>query len=212
MEKNAIRLIGRKSPLSSPFAVFEHFGSWRDMREQKKLPIGVYFVVVVVDDKNKADIYPNLFVQGYRPHSSGTQIHVDTRRYGSFVPDRMFVRSTDDVVYIESQLYQVKDDLGVEPVLTVGEAQNRSCVIKLADRICAERSFEKLSEVEHYSYACPASIGYFLGGRTYDVWSLLVGINTGFSLEKRVLIMDYHTGIPAIVPYQDSCFAPVVAK
>lgn len=212
MEKNAIHLIGHKSPLSSPFAVFEHFGSWRDLREQKKLPIGVYFVVVVVADKNKADIYPNLFVQGYRPHSSGAQIHVDTRRYAAFVPDQSLVKSLEDVVYVESQLYQVKSDLEVELVLTVGEAQNKSCLIRLADRICAERQLEKLSEVKHYSYACPESVGYFLKGRVYDVWSLLVGINTGFSLEKRVLIMDYHTGIPAIVPYQDKCFELISVK
>ena len=137
MEKNAIHLIGKKTPLSSRFAVFEHFSSWKNLKEQKKLPQGVYFVVVVAADKNKADIYPNLFVQGYRPHSSGAQIHADTRHYGAFVPDRAFVQSVEDVVYIESQLYQIKGDLDVALVLARGEAQDKLSIMSLADHICS---------------------------------------------------------------------------
>lgn len=207
--KNEIQLIGQKSPLNSAFAVFEHFSSWKKLKEEKKLPEGVYFAVLVIANKNKSDIYPDLFVQGYRPHSSGAHIHVETRGYGAFVPSDDQIKSLDDLVFEQAQLYQVKGNQKVELVLRNGECQSKIFVCHLVSRICAERNLERLSDIKHYRYRNSVSVGYFLAEREYEVWSLLVGVNTGFSLEKKVLIMDYYTGIPAIISYEDKCFKKI---
>ena len=172
------------------------------------MPDLVYFLVVTLADKDKADIRPNLYVQGYRPHSSGAHLSVDTRRYGEFVPnDKAQKRCfSDDIVFLECQLYQVKEDLDVELVLKSGDSHDKAKIAELAKRICWERGYQQLSDVAVYHYDCPRSAGYFLTGRQYKVWSMLVGEPTGFELRKRVLIFDYDTGIPAIVEYEDDCF------
>lgn len=209
-KEKAIEMVGTMSPCSSPFAIFEHFQDWKMVKTNKVLPDGVYFAVITLEDKSKAaDIHPNIFVQGYRPHSSGAQIHVDKRRYGKFISQGMPKEAPDDVAFNLVQLYQVKGDLKVELVLKQGECQTAAGVQKLVDRICGERQLEKLSEVKRYRYICPASVGYYLKNRTYNVWSVLVGVNTGFSLDKKVLVVDCLTAIPAIVPYEDSCFEKV---
>lgn len=204
--EKSIQIIGKRSPLDSAFAIFENFSDWVNLRKSKVLPDGVYFAVVLLGNKNKADIYPHIFVQGYRPHSSGAQIHVDKRRYGKFVLRGAKV-APDDVEFDTVQLYQIKGERAVELILTEGECQTLGGARKLIDRICQDRQLEQLSKVKHYLYDCPTSVGYFLKGRIYDVWSVLIGENTGFALEKKVLIVDYLTGIPAIVPYEDACFA-----
>ena len=94
MKKN-IKMVGEKSPIESSFAVFESFGDWLTLKRTKVLPQGVYFAVLRPTNKTKADIFPNLFVQGYRPHSSGAQIHVDKRRYAKFVPAGQKVAADD---------------------------------------------------------------------------------------------------------------------
>lgn len=210
MKKKAIEMVvGTKSSWSSPFAIFESFQDWEMIKTNKVLPDGVYFAVITLEDKSKADIHPNIFVQGYRPHSSGAQLHVDKRRYGKFISQGMPKEAPDDVEFDLVQLYQVKEGLKVELVLKQGECQTAAGVQKLVDRICEERQLEKLSEVKHYRYTCPKSVGYYLKNRTYNVWSIMVGVNTGLSLDKKVLIIDYLTGIPAIVLYEDSCFEKV---
>jgi hypothetical protein len=45
--------------------------------------------------------------------------------------------------------------------------------------------------------------------RSYDVWSVPVGKNEGLSLKKELLVIDYLTGIPAIVPYEEQNFEAV---
>ena len=207
MKKN-IKMIGKKSPIDSTFAVFESFSDWLTLKESKVLPEEVYFAVLRPTNKAKADIYPNLFVQGYRPHSSGAQIHVDKRRYAKFVPAGQKV-AADDLEFNKVQLYQVKGEREVELVLQEGESQTLAGAEKLVNRICSERKIEKLSDIKRYHYTCPNSVGYYLKDRDYDVWSVLVGENTGFSLTKKVLVVDYLTGIPAIVPYQDKSFEKI---
>jgi hypothetical protein len=212
MEKKAIIMVGKKSSPHSVFAVFEHFNDWTTLRENKVIPDGFYFAVILSQSKTKVDIFPNLFVQGYRPHSSGAQIHVDKRRYDKFVPDNGMRVTEDDIAFEQVQLYKVIDGRKVELIFTNGESRIESVVQSLADRICQDGNFEKLGSVKRYRYHCPIAAGYFLACRSYDVWSILVGKSNGFSLEKKVLIIDYLTGIPAIVPYDDRHFEAVLSE
>lgn len=209
MKKNAIQMIGRKSPLDSPFSVFESFGEWTSLKATKILPPNAYFVVVLLNKKIGADIHPNIFVQGYRPHSSGAHVSADKRRYGAFVPDGMPSKYNDDVVFITSQLYQIKGEHEVDLVLAKGECFQQEKMKNLVDRISQERQYSLLGELGLYTYHCTESFGYFLKDRTYKVWAILVGENAGFTLNKKMLIFDYSTGIPAAVPYHDKLFTKV---
>ena len=208
-EKKAIIMVGKKSSPHSVFAVFENFGDWKQLQQEKVIPNGFYFAVLKLDDKIRADIYPDLFVQGYRPHSSGAQIHVDKRRYGKFVEDEGMRVAKDDLVFSECQLYQIIKNREVELVLSDKESQVVSGVEKLVQRICMQQSLTVLSDILRYRYHCPESTGYFLKGRSYDVWFVLVGKNEGLFLKKEVLVIDYLTGIPAIVPYTELCFETI---
>jgi len=208
MNTDQIIMVGNRSDCHSDFAVFEAFKNWRQLRTVKILPERVYFAVLTIADKKKADIIPNLMVQGYRPHSSCAWLSVDTRRYGEFVKketvrDKVY---PDDVVFSESQLYRIKGETKVELVLLSGDSYKEEKIETLADCICKERGYEPLGELALYDYECPRSAGYFLKGRNYRVWAVLVGEPTGFELRKRVLIFDYWTGIPSIVEYNDECF------
>ena len=205
MEKSII-MVGQKSPLDSAFAVFEHFKDWGTLRKSKVLPENAYFLVVVLADKNKADIAPNLFVQGYRPHSSGSHVAVDCRRYGAFLPEEKAVLAKDDIQFLQTQLYQIKGEREVELILRDGECTQKEAIERLVNQICSERSYTLLNDVQKYMYNSLKSAGYFLGGRKYPVWGALIGENVDGQLVKKMLILDYYTGVPAVVVYVDSLF------
>lgn len=203
--KNSIVMIGDKSKALSSFAVFESFKDWKRIRDIKILPQGAYFAVLVLADRQAVDIMPDLFVQGYRPHSSGKNISADRRRYGEFVREKRD-GFNDDVVFLQSQLYQVMGEREVTLVLKNGDSHSVEKIAQLAERICVANGYERLSDIKEYRYNCPVSAGYFLACRTYRVWSVLIGEPTGFSLDKKVLIFEYETGIPAVVGYDDRHF------
>ena len=203
MKKEAIVLVvNKKSAPSSSFAVFETINSWATLKEIKVIPNGHYFAVLVVN--GNPDIRPDLFVQGYRPHSSCRVIHTDRRRYGEFVRNAR-PEFKDDVIFYDSQLYQIKGDLEVELILKSGESQNADEMQKLAQRICNDHGYIQLEPLETYEYACPVSVGYFLAGRKYHIRATLVGKVNELSMEKKLLIFEYETGIPALVEYQSDC-------
>ena len=205
MKNSSIIMVGDKSDAFSPFAVFETFKNWTSVRDVKILPQGVYFAVLVLTDYQTVDIRPDLFVQGYRPHSSGKNLSVDKRRYGEFVREKR-TNFKDDVVFCQSQLYQVMGEREVALVLKNGDSHCFEKIEQLTKKICAENGYERLSDIKKYSYSCPSASGYFLACRTYHVWSVLIGKSTGFALDKKVLIFEYETGIPAIVDYDDRNF------
>lgn len=206
MKEKSILMRGEKSDYTSSFSVFESLSSWEKVREYKVIPEGFYFAVLVVSGKKCVDVYPDLFIQGYRPHSSCGRMHVDKRRYAKFINDEGLREAPDDVVFFRSQLYQIVGKREVELVLKNGECRTVEGATKLTERICKEYSFEKLGDVKRCTYHCSDSSGYFLAHRSYDVWSVLVGENAGFTLDKKVLVIDYLTGIPSIVPYDESHF------
>lgn len=208
MRNDKIVMIGKKSNSYTSFAVFESLSSWRTLREMKVIPVGHYFAVLVVNDRICLDVRPDLFVQGYRPHSSSSVLHVDRRRYGEFVREAR-PEFKDDVVFCESQLYQVKGELEVELVLGAGEASDVTCMEGLVQRICAECGYNELGKLGVYSYECKKSVGYFLAGRKYKIWATVVGKVNELSMSKKILIFEYETGIPALIDFDTDCLSAI---
>lgn len=197
----------RRSPSASSFTVFEYFKNWSELKQEKVLPPGSYFVVVVVG-KKMVELKPDLFIQGYRPHSSSRIFGVSKRRYGAFVRcGSNNAAAEDDVVFEAANLYRIAGPQEVELILMDGESHDAVKIKELSARICATEQLEPLSSLCRYQYSPKESTLYFLAGRTYSVWSLVVGQSQGLSgMVKKVLVFDYETGIPAVVPYDESCF------
>ncbi len=205
MKKNSIILVGnRKSDCKSSFAAFESFGDWAMLRKTKVIPEGMYFVVVIPQNERKIDIVPDLFVQGYRPHSSSAEMYVDKRRYGRFVTET--VEFADDLPIFSSQLYQVIGERQVRLVLMEGESLEQDKIAALAGDICKELKLEQMSDLNTVMYHCSASSGYFLKQRDYKVWAMMVGERKDLCLVKKVLVFDFGTGIPGIVEYKAGDF------
>lgn len=207
--RKEIQLVGtRRSRPSSSFTVFEYFKNWTDIRQEKVLPVGCYFIVATVA-KKMVELRPDLFIQGYRPHSSCPVFSISKRRYGAFV--RVGLASEkiadDDVSFYQAQLYKVMGENDVELILKDGESHDRVKIQHVVSRICRDEKLETFGSLKRYLYSPKESILYFLAGRTYSVWSIVVGQSQGLSgIVKKVLVFDYETGIPALVPYDESCF------
>lgn len=209
MNETAIIMVGKKkSDCQSPFAVFETFKAWTHLREIKVIQNGFYFAVLVLQDKQNADIHPDLFVQGYRPHSSFAKLYVDKRRYGRFVKAEE-KEYCDDVVFAAVQLYQIMGAREVRLVLKNGESHDLAKVTELAGQICQELKLELLGNLRLVEYYCPVSSGYFLANYHYKVWAAVVGERNGLKLDKKALIFDYETGIPGVVEYDDRHFETI---
>jgi len=211
--KTEIVLKGEKrSDLNSSFAVFETFKDWKQLRENKVISKGMYFAVVIMKNQSRIEIMPDLFVQGYHPHSSGAALGNIKRRYGQFVrcdKANEYKRYHDDVVFLQANIYQCLGDREVELVLKDGENYDIKETQKFVERICKQRDLQILGELNVLKYSCPKSEGYFLKGRDYLVCAVVVGKSEQFSVHKQVLIFDFHTGIPAVVDYVDEAFSKV---
>lgn len=210
MEKNTIIMSGaKKSDVSTSFAVFESLNSWRRVADSKVIPYGVYFAVVTTN-KQWAEVKPDLFVQGYRPHSSSGMLSVIKRRYGAFVRyddnDDESQHYDDDVVFTQANLYQRINELEVELVLQDGDSHDCEAMTALMLRICEQQTLQPLGELKVLKYSCKNSKAYFLSGRSYKVWAVMVGKGEDMSMTKKVLIFDYETGIPALVDYDETSF------
>lgn len=208
MENERIELVGEKrSAVCSSFSVFETYVGWKKWRESKVIPDGKYFAVLTTT--HKVELKPDLFVQGYRPHSSSGALSVERRRYGEFVRYGLQGQReefNDDVVFLQANLYQVESGNKVELILEDGDSYSEEKMSDLVDRICWEQGLERLGDLHVCKYSCSLSEGYFLAGREYKVWAVLVGKNVELSLKKKVLVFDYETGIPALVEYEADAF------
>ncbi len=202
-------LVGSKSSsVHSNLAVFETFRDWKGLRSAKVIPNGAYFVAGVVDDvlkKRVCDIHPNIFVQGYRPHSSDGTFSGDRRRYGrlfigGFMP-RQF-EYEDDLYLAKGNLYRAVDDTSFEMVMYDGEWLIKANVEALFAHICEELSLERLSRCKRFWLMPTKSCGYFLRGKKYPVLSLLVGKAVPMAgVQKQVLALDLNSGVPGLLDY-----------
>lgn len=205
---NKFPLMGEKrSKASSTLANFEMYRDWKGLRITKVIPNGAYFVAGLLSDKqrNITDIVPDIFIQGYRPHSSDGTFSGDKRRYG-----RMFVgcnkpnelEFNDDLYLRDGNLYRAISDYGFELVFFNGEWLIKENVEKLFIGICQELSLEVLSRCKRFWLTPEKSCGYFLQGKHYPVLSLLVGSNEPMAgVKKKVLALDLNSGIPGLLDY-----------
>lgn len=198
----------KKSESSSPMAVFEYYKNWPVLKAMKIIPDGFYFLVGVSVGK-KIDIVPDLFVQGFQPHSNSGPFRSLQRGYGKiFVgTDQTSDITEDDVVLQQANLYQAKPNDQFELVLKCNEWHDQVTVEAFMQRFMIEHKLEKMSEIDLFKYRCPKSRGYYLSGRKYKVWAMLVGdASDGQRLQKKVLIVDYHTGLPCVVGFEANAF------
>ena len=201
----------RCSQGSSDLAVFESCSMWPKIRQSKIIPVGFYFVAGILAGrlKQKADLVPGIFIQGYRPHSSNGLFSSEKRGYGALLvkPESDVKTAPDDLVLCEANVYQMKEDHRFELVLMNSEWRHPEAVKQFMVRLRREHRLEEISDVKKCVYHCDKSRGYFLAGRDYEVWSQLVGLveNTQ-GLSKKVLVVDYNCGIPCVVDFKEENF------
>ncbi|OLA78944.1 MAG: hypothetical protein BHW57_08510 [Azospirillum sp. 47_25] len=184
---------------------------WPKIRQSKIIPVGFYFVAGILAGrlKQKADLVPGIFIQGYRPHSSNGLFSSEKRGYGALLvkPESDVKMAPDDLVLCEANVYQMKEDDRFELVLMNSEWRHPEAVKQFMVRLRQEHRLEEISDVKKCVYHCDKSRGYFLAGRDYEVWSQLVGLveNTQ-GLSKKVLVVDYNCGIPCVVDFKEENF------
>ena len=215
MEKKKEKfLVGeRRSSGASDLAVLKKKKNWPALHATKIIPVGFYFVAGILCDaqKRKADLHPNVFVQSYRPHSSSGMFAADKRAYGAlWVGDMPETAAKDDVHLLEANVYRMVHGDDFELVLANKEWENEEKVTAFMRRFREELGLEGLSGLKKFKYTCEKSRGYFLKGRTYEVWSQLVGRpEKSLELTKKVLIVDLHCGVPCVVDYAEENFSPI---
>lgn len=207
-------LVGeRRSSGASDLAVFENYKNWPALHATKIIPVGFYFVAGILchAQRNKADLHPDIFVQGYRPHSSSGMFAADKRAYGAlWVGEMPETAAKDDVHLLEANVYRMVHGDDFELVLANKEWENEEKVTAFMQRFREELGLEGLSGLKKFKYTCEKSRGYFLKGRTYEVWSQLVGRpEKSLELTKKVLIVDLHCGVPCVVDYAEENFSPI---
>lgn len=202
-------LVGSKSsPVHSNLAVFETFRDWKTLRSTKVIPAGAYFIAGVVGDglrKRVSDIHPNIFVQGYRPHSSDGAFAGEKRCYGRLFIGGAIPKSLeyeDDFYLAVGNLYRAINDTSFEMVMYDGEWLIKKNVEALFAHICEELSLEVLSRCKRFWLTPMKSCGYFLRGKKYPVLSLLVGKAVPMAgVQKQVLVLDLNCGVPGLLDY-----------
>ncbi len=207
-------LVGeRRSSGASDLAVFESYKHWPALHATKIIPVGFYFVAGILCDaqKRKADLHPNVFVQGYRPHSSSGMFAADKRAYGAiWVGEMPETAEKDDVHLLEANLYRIVHGNDFELVLANKEWEDEEKVDAFIRRFREEQGLEGLSNIKKLNYSCDKSRSYFLKGRKYEVLAQLVGRpEKSLELTKKVLIVDLHCGVPCVVDYQEDNFSPM---
>src|SRR5574344_295318 len=127
MDKEIKPLVGKKkTPVSEDLSNFESYAGWKSLKTSKVIPDGAYFVVGSLEGRNaklKSDIKPNIFVQGYRPHSSDELFLGDKRRYSQIfigfpVPK---VKKEEDLFLVSGNLYKAISEAEFELIFLDGE-------------------------------------------------------------------------------------------
>lgn len=210
MEKNCF--IGeRRSSVDAALAVFECSKVWDRIQAIKIIPKGFYFVAGLLPYhmKSKVDIVPNIFVQGYRPHSGNGPFASEQRSYGALWVGDITGKTLgkDDICLVQANVYQVVENGCFRLVLMDQEWRDFSLASDFMARLRDEHKLLETSEIKRFIYHCDKSRGYFLSGRNYEVWAQLVGqVENTQELTKKVLIVDYNCGLPCVVDFDEDNF------
>ena len=201
----------RRSPVSSALAVFECSNVWSKLQPTKIIPEGFYFIAGLLPHnlRRKADVVPNIFVQGYRPHSENCLFASEQRSYGALWVGEMEEEKLrkDDICLMEANVYQVVGNGCFRLVLMNLEWREHTNASVFMDGLREEHKLLATSDIKMLRYHCDKSRGYFLAGRDYDVWAQLVGqVENTQELTKKVLIVDYNCGLPCVVDFNEDNF------
>jgi hypothetical protein len=218
-------LTGEKhSRLSESLYDFEHISQqlWHSIRMQCRIPNGFLFLAGVVKYprqwQNRAPLRfgkDQIFVQNLLPHSDNGGLY-QTRGYGAlysfYEPTQL---AADDLVLTSSAIYQAVDGDAVRMVLAPNEHRNAVAVGKMFEDICAERGLLEFAPCHTlpalYEVTFSRSCGYFLQGRTYQVWAKPIGIPDRLSAEvnKGWLLADVNCGVPAVLKESREVLTPI---
>lgn len=213
----------KHSPSNSALCDFEALSlkSWKTLKDNLQVPDGFLFLVGVV----KYERTPNVslrfgkdcaFVQSFLPHKSdGGRYRTRNfgRIYSLYEPE---VKDEDDVVLDDTSIYLSLPNDRVRLVLGIGEHRKAKSVKQMFDFIRVQRGLQNfgqegslpgLFEVTFQTKSC----GYFLKGKTYQVWATPVGIpdqQTG-EIAKGWIFCDVNCGIPAIIKADREEFFPL---
>ena len=139
----------RCSQGSSDLAVFESCSMWPKIRQSKIIPVGFYFVAGILAGrlKQKADLVPGIFIQGYRPHSSNGLFSSEKRGYGALLvkPESDVKTAPADLVLCEANVYQMKEDDRFELVLMNSEWRHPEAVKQFMVRLRREHRLEEIT-------------------------------------------------------------------
>jgi len=202
----------RRSHVNSDLAVFECSNVWNWIQSVKIIPEGFYFVAGLLpyNMKRMTDIVPNIFVQGYRPHSENGPFASERRSYGALlVGDSGDIKpEKDDICLLEANLYQAVENGCFQLILMNQEWRDLAKVKDFMARLRDERNLLETSGIKKCIYRCNKSRGYYLAGRIYVVWAQLVGeVESAQELTKKVLIVDYNSGLPCVVDFDEGNFS-----
>lgn len=211
---NAQILEGEKhSPTTSALFDFEAVSvqNWRALKENLQVPDGFLFLAGVAKYKRTPNVNLRfgkdyVFVQSFLPHKSEGGLY-RTRNFGRIYSlYEPATKDDDDVVLDDTSIYLSLPKDRVRLVLGIGEHRNAKAVKQMFDFIrlqrglrdfAPENSLPRLFEVTFKTKSC----GYFLKGKTYQVWATPVGIpdqQTG-EIAKGWIFCDINCGIPAII-------------
>lgn len=213
MKKEIILQGEKQNSISCELFIFENLDKthWQNTKVDCQIPDGFMFLAGVskYPRRHKGNKFrfgkESIFVQNFLPHS-GEGIY-RTREYGAlysmYEPESL---ESDDIVLSHSSIYQSLPDDRIRLVLADGEHRIAEKVKQMFDDICQQRHLSDFSpkgsnpalyQVTFRKKSC----GYFLLGRTYQVWGKPIGIadHQSGEVSKGWLFCDINCGLPAII-------------
>lgn len=201
------------------------YGKLKDVLREKKIHDWAYFVVGYAKDGEEDLPGSGLYIAGYRPYSDYTKFNIKKRGYSRIVvkPDEELLAkyfSPQQVMEInrvakqkipgekrfeKAQLYLMEDAFIGHFSLEMENQDwlNPKKVKSLVNRNIENRRLQDYSEPELYLYSPRESNGYFLEGKDYVVWVVIVGVQDTYRGEykKRSLCIDVLSGSVCVVPF-----------
>ncbi|MDR1026005.1 MAG: hypothetical protein LBL47_01270 [Lactobacillus sp.] len=157
---------------------------------------------------------PSIYILDYRPINDTLDTGYGTRSYEkawSFENRDGFAGvETKDLLFTESALYKSISETEFALVFKDGEWKEKAKAKAFLAKLAKELGYTvfpyfpemngKKKVMQKRLFECKKSVGYFLKGKSYEVYSLVVGKVLPLSgYEKKIIFLDYETGIPGVL-------------
>jgi len=222
MKKETI-IIGEKRSRDYSLIDFEGISPsrWQEVLQKNEIPVGFLFLVGTAKYPKRYGYFhfkfgkEYIFIQSLLPHRS--EAIYKTRGYGAlyalYEPEHL---ENDDIVLERSAIYQALPGNRIKMVLNDGEHRQRKCIAELFAYMRQQRGYVDFSipeqspalyEVTFTTKSC----GYFLQGRTYNVWATPIGIpdERRGRIDKGWLFCDINCGVPGVMSAEREHFNPL---